>query len=501
MSSDVRGGAGDQLCVADPLASPRLRSLSPGSLRCAHGGAIGSAPPNLDGDEEVVIVLVLVDPHTAGLRRATSHRTPISATTIVLPSSSSSFPPPFFFASFLLLRGQELVEFLEALVARELLRKGAEDHVLEDEAATVGHASAGVADNKLQDVQAVLEALHMCAPEDAVQRVPHQRVRCPARPADKGRRRQACPPSQKLLDHGLERTEGLGEGESQRRVVAEVRGSTRDERGAAVHGESDQRPGARLGDEPDEERETATIQDGEESSERPPMCRSEALRDDRFHGGRVDALQELDEGDVVADSESLDRGVQRARRRPTTRIHAANATASEKIVVVVGPGPRGSRGDRRGAEWRGRIAALRAATSHTSPDLAGSPTPLPARNLVRESAQRRFGHTMSSRLGSRLLDVVNPWHVVDAAKRPWSLIDAAADRWLGTEGVAHFWLDRLVSSVKGKTPLYPHGFYPDGWGDTSVPAVFFRDMQAVVQRTRSGEGVTTLPDIQVSGAQ
>lgn len=80
---------------------------------------------------------------------------------------------------------------------------------------------------------------------------------------------------------------------------------------------------------------------------------------------------------------------------------------------------------------------------------------------------------------------VNPWAVVRALDQPWRGIDRIASR--HRADMHHRFLDAVVGWAKGKSIFFPHGFFPDGFGDASVPVLFVNAIRDWSERLERGE--------------
>ena len=81
--------------------------------------------------------------------------------------------------------------------------------------------------------------------------------------------------------------------------------------------------------------------------------------------------------------------------------------------------------------------------------------------------------------------LINPWNVVKVLHNPWRRLDCWASRY--REDVHHRFLDSFIGTVRGKNIFFPHGFFPDGFGDPSVPVMFTDSMQEWAERRTRGE--------------
>ena len=79
--------------------------------------------------------------------------------------------------------------------------------------------------------------------------------------------------------------------------------------------------------------------------------------------------------------------------------------------------------------------------------------------------------------------VFNPWLIVDGLRHPWRAVDALAGAWDGH----HRWLDNTVGHLKGKSVFFPHGFFPDGFGDVQVPLTFSKSFLEWMQAQAEGK--------------
>ena len=95
----------------------------------------------------------------------------------------------------------------------------------------------------------------------------------------------------------------------------------------------------------------------------------------------------------------------------------------------------------------------------------------------------------TSRVSQRGLKI-NPWSVVKALDQPWRRIDHMASKY--EADMHHRLLDGVVGWAKGKSIFFPFGFFPDGFGDPSVPVSFATALQAWTSRRARGEPVEAL---------